>query len=43
MDKRLSALCGLGLASAGACAQTSVTLYGVADAYVEYATNQADA
>ncbi|AHI67587.1 porin [Burkholderia thailandensis] len=43
MDKRLSALCGLGLVSAGACAQTSVTLYGVADAYIEYATNQTSA
>ncbi|MDN7455068.1 porin [Burkholderia cenocepacia] len=41
MGKRMSALCGLGLVSAGACAQTSLTLYGVADVYTEFLTGQA--
>ncbi|KVZ10936.1 porin [Burkholderia stagnalis] len=41
MGKRMSALCGLGLVSAGACAQSSVTLYGIADIYTEFLTHQA--
>ncbi|KVS51523.1 porin [Burkholderia ubonensis] len=41
MGKRMSALCGLGLVSAGACAQSTITLYGVADIYTELLTHQA--
>ena len=41
MGKRMSALCGLGLVSAGACAQSTITLYGVADIYTEFLTHQA--
>ncbi|WDD91565.1 porin [Burkholderia sp. FERM BP-3421] len=41
MGKRMSALCGLGFVSAGACAQANLTLYGVADVYTEFLTGQA--
>jgi predicted porin len=40
MMKKWLTLCGLGVASAGASAQGSLTLYGVADVYMEYLTNQ---
>lgn len=40
MKTKLLAACGLSLASVGASAQTSLTLYGVADIYTEYLTNQ---
>ncbi|WP_323120152.1 porin [Burkholderia alba] len=40
MGKRMSALCGLGFVSAGACAQANLTLYGVADVYTEFLSNQ---
>jgi len=40
MMKKWLALCGMGVMSASASAQSSLTLYGVADAYMEYLTNQ---
>ncbi|RQS65672.1 porin [Burkholderia sp. Bp8963] len=40
MNRKLLAMCGLGMASAAANAQNSLTLYGVADVYVEYLTHQ---
>ncbi|VWB25942.1 porin [Burkholderia lata] len=40
MKKKLFALCGLGVASATASAQGSLTLYGVADIYLETLTHQ---
>lgn len=41
MSKRWFAACGLGIASASVSAQSNVTLYGVADIYTEFLTNQA--
>lgn len=41
MTTRMFALCGLGLLSASASAQSNLTLYGVADIYTEFLTNQA--
>ncbi|KHK57126.1 porin [Ralstonia sp. A12] len=41
MTTRMFALCGLGLLSASASAQSTLTLYGVADVYTEFLTSQA--